>query len=149
MERHRFDHSDLAFGVFLVAVAIGTLIATRHLTFGSAAEMGPGYMPRVIATGLLGFGLYFTVKGLIKPAHRIAPVKLRPLFGILLAVGIFAFLVVKAGLALASLATIIVAGFASSETRPIENIIFGTVLAAAAVMLFVKALSLPVPIWPW
>jgi len=149
MEKPRFDHSDLLLGLFLIAVALGSLFATRHLTFGTAADMGPGYMPRVIAAGIFGFGLYFTVKGLIAPAHRIEPVKLRPLIGILASVAIFALLVVKAGLALASLATIIVAGFASSETRPIENILFGTVLAAAGVMLFVKALSLPVPIWPW
>jgi hypothetical protein len=149
MEKHRFDHSDLLLGVFLIAVAAGSYLATRHLTFGTAADMGPGYMPRVIAAGLFGFGLYFTVKGLIAPVHRIEAVKLRPLIGILAAVAIFAFLVAKAGLALTSLATIIVAGFASSETRPIENMLFGTALAAAAVMLFVKALSLPVPIWPW
>jgi hypothetical protein len=149
MEKQRFDHSDLALGIFLAAVAIGAFIATRRLSFGSAADMGPGYMPRMIAAGLLGFGLYFIVKSLRAPARRIDPVKLRPLIGILVAVGIFAFLVVKAGLALAALATIIIAGFASSETRPLENIVFGTALAAAAVMLFVKALSLPVPIWPW
>lgn len=149
MEKRRFDHSDLALGIFLAAVAIGTFIATRRLSIGTAADMGPGYMPRVIAAGLLGFGLYFILKGLRAPARRIDPVKLRPLIGILVAVGIFAFLVVKAGLALASLATIIIAGFASSETRAFENIVFGTALAAAAVMLFVKALSLPVPIWPW
>jgi hypothetical protein len=149
MEKHRFDHSDLLFGVFLVAVAIGAFILTRRLSFGTAADMGPGYMPRVIAAGLLGFGLYFIIKSLRAPARRIDPVKLRPLIGILVALGLFAFLVVKAGLALAALGTIIVAGFASGETRPIENIVFGAALAAAAVMLFVKALSLPVPIWPW
>jgi Tripartite tricarboxylate transporter TctB family len=149
MEKRRFDHADLLLGAFLVAVAIGTFYVTRRLTFGTAADMGPGYMPRVIAAGLLGFGLYFTVKGLRGPTHRIAPVKLRPLIGILLSVAVFALLVVTAGLALAAVATIIVAGFSSSETRPIENILFGTALAAAAVMLFVKALSLPVPIWPW
>ena len=149
MEKHRFDHSDLLFGIFLIAVAVGSFLATRHLTFGTAADMGPGYMPRVITAGLLAFGLYFMVKGLIAPARRIEAVKLRPLIGILAAVGIFAFLVIKAGLALAAVATIIVAGFASSETKPLENILFGGALAAAAVMLFVKALSLPVPIWPW
>jgi hypothetical protein len=149
MDKPRFDHSDLLFGAFLIAVAVGTYLATRHLTFGTAADMGPGYMPRVIAAGLLGFGLYFTVKGFVAPAHRIEGVKLRPLIGILAAVAVFAFLVIKAGLALASVATIIVAGLASSETRPIENILFGTALAAAAVLLFVKALSLPVSIWPW
>jgi Tripartite tricarboxylate transporter TctB family len=149
MDRRRFDQPDLLFGVFLVMVAAGTFVAARHLAVGTAAEMGPGYMPRVVATGVLGFGLYFTGRGLIAPARRIDPVKLRPLVGILASVAVFAVLVVTAGLALASLATIVAAGFASSETRPLENIVFGTALAAAAVMLFVKALSLPVPIWPW
>lgn len=149
MEKRRFDQPDLLFGLFLTAVAVVAFVATRRLAMGTVADMGPGYMPRVFAAGLLGFGLFFAGRGLIGPARKLDPVKLRPLVGILAAVAVFALLVVTAGLALASFVTILTAGFASSETRPLENILFGTALAAAAVMLFVKALSLPVPIWPW
>ena len=52
------------------------------------------------------------------------------------------------GLALSSFATILIASLATREARPIETLLFALGLSAAAVLLFVKALALPVPIWP-
>ena len=37
---------------------------------------------------------------------------------------------------------------ATREARPVETLLFALGLSAAAVLLFVKALALPVPIWP-
>lgn len=144
----RFDMPDLLFGLFLVLVATGALIATRTLTFGSAAEMGPGYMPRVVSLGLLGFGLFFTGRGLFGHWKGIERVHLRPILAIPASVAVFALLAVNAGLAIASLATVVVAGAASRESRLLEILLFGVVLSAAAVLLFVKLLALPVPVWP-
>ena len=64
MTRSRIDLQDLLFGLFLVAVAAGTLVATRNLVIGHAADMGPGYMPRVVALALMAFGLFFSGRGL-------------------------------------------------------------------------------------
>ena len=49
--------ADLLFGLFLVCLAIGVFWATRKLSVGSAAAMGPGYFPLAIAWGALGFGV--------------------------------------------------------------------------------------------
>ena len=51
--------ADLLFGLFLVCLAIGVFWATRKLSVGSAAAMGPGYFPLAIAWGALGFGVFF------------------------------------------------------------------------------------------
>jgi len=147
--RRRFDWPDLAFGAFLIAVATGTFIATRGLVGGTAADMGPGYMPRAIAAILLAFGLFFAGRGLVRGHVGIGPVQLRPILGVGAAVGIFALLIESAGLALASFAAILVAAAASRESRIGEVIVFGGAVAAGAVLLFVKALALPVSIWPW
>lgn len=145
----RVDLQDLLFGVFLVAVAVAATAATWKLRIGVAGNMGPGYMPRAISVGIAGFGLYFIVRGLVRPFHGIEPVRLRGVIGILASVAVFAVLAPTAGLAIATLATIIVAGFASAETRFVENLAFGVAIAAGAVLLFVKTLNLPVPAWPW
>lgn len=146
--QRRFDMPDLLFGLFLVLVATGALVATRKLTFGSAAEMGPGYMPRVVSLGLLGFGLFFTGRGLFGRWQGIERVHLRPLLAIPASVAVFALLATTAGLAIASFVTVAVAGAASRETRLMEILLFGAGLSAAAVLLFVKLLALPVPVWP-
>ncbi len=63
MTRLRLDWRDVLLGAFLVAVAAGALYATRTLSVGHAADMGPGYMPRVVSLALLGFGLFFLQRG--------------------------------------------------------------------------------------
>lgn len=149
MTRRRLDWPDLLFGAFLVALAAGTLFATRTLSGGTAAEMGPGYMPRAIALILMGFGLFFTGRGLLRSHAGIERVHLRPIIGICVSVGVFAILIEPAGLALASFAAIVLAAVASRESRFLEVILFGLAITAGAVLLFVKALALPVSIWPW
>ncbi len=58
----------------------------------------------------------------------------------------FALLIESARLAAASFASIILAALASRESRFFEVILF---VAAGVVLPFVKALALPVAIWPW
>jgi hypothetical protein len=148
MTRCRIDLQDLLFGLFLVAVAAGTLVATRKLVIGHAADMGPGYMPRVVALALMGFGLFFSGRGFWRMRVGIEPVQLRPLLAILASVGVFALTAERLGLAIASVAAVILASFATREGRLIEAVAFAIVLSGVAVLLFVKLLGLPIPIWP-
>jgi len=144
----RINWPDLLFGGFLILVAAGTLAATWKLAGGTAANMGPGYMPRVIAIALLGFGGFFSMRGLLSSHVGIERVQLRPLLAISISVGLFAFLVENFGLAAASLATVVIAAIGSRESRFLEIILFGLAMTVAAILLFVKVLALPVPIWP-
>jgi putative tricarboxylic transport membrane protein len=148
MTRSRIDLQDLLFGLFLVAVAAGTLVATRNLAIGHPADMGPGYMPRVVALALMGFGLFFSARGFWRMRVGIAPVQWRPLLAILASVGVFALTAERLGLAIASVVAVILASLATREGRPAETIAFAVVLSGAAVLLFVKLLGLPIPIWP-
>ena len=148
MMRSRIDLQDLLFGLFLVAVAAGTLVATRNLEVGHAADMGPGYMPRVVALALMAFGLFFSGRGFWRMRVGIAPVQLRPLLAILASVGVFALTAERLGLAIASVLAVILASFATREGRLVETVAFAVALSGAAVLLFVKVLGLPIPVWP-
>ncbi|MCU4182483.1 tripartite tricarboxylate transporter TctB family protein [Bosea sp. BH3] len=148
MTRRALDWRDLILGLFLVAVAAGALWMTRTLSIGSAADMGPGYMPRVVSLALLGFGLFFLVRGARHAGEAIQPVHLRPVLAVLLAVGVFALTAERLGLAISSVLTVLLAGFATRETRPIESVLFAIVLSGLAALLFIKVLALPVPLWP-
>ena len=132
MNARRTDWQDVLFGLFLIAVAAIALAATRTLSGGTAADMGPGYMPRAIRRPFVG----------------IAPVRLQPVLAITASVAVFALSATRFGLALSSFAAILIASLATREARPIETVLFAVGLTAAAVLLFVKALALPVPIWP-
>ena len=61
------------------------------------------------------------------------------LFGVLLPV---------MGLAITSVVVVVAAGFAAYDVRLKENAILALALAVFAVLLFVTALGLPIPVWP-
>ena len=149
MSGRRFDLRDVLLGAFLVALATFTTIATWNLRVGTAANMGAGYMPRAIAALVCAFGVFFLIRGALSPFQAIEPPKARSVIFLLGSVAAFALLVESTGLMLASIVTIVIAGMATRETRFLENVLFGGAMAAGSVLLFVKALSLPVPIWPW
>lgn len=148
MTGRALDWRDLILGLFLVAVASGALWTTRTLPVGNAADMGPGYMPRVVSLALLGFGLFFLGRGASRAGAAIEPVQARPLLAILSAVGVFALTAERFGLAIASVVTVLLAGLATRETRALESIGFALLLSALAALLFIKVLALPVPLWP-
>lgn len=146
--QRRFDWPDVLFGLFLILVATITLVATRRLAVGNAADMGPGYMPRVIGFAVAAFGLFFTGRGLIGAYQGVSAVRFRSLLCIAVSVAVFALLAERAGLVLAAFASVAVAAFATPEVRKVEALLFAAVMAAVAVLLFIKVLALPVPVWP-
>jgi len=148
MTRLRLDWQDVLLGAFLVAVAMGALYATRTLSVGHAADMGPGYMPRVVSLALLGFGLFFLARSARGVSVTIEAVRVQPLLAVLAAVGVFALTAERLGLAIVSVLTVLLAGLATRETRPLESIGFALLLSALAALLFIKVLALPVPLWP-
>jgi hypothetical protein len=147
--RSRIDLPDLAFGLFLIALGATALIATADLSIGRAGDMGPGYVPRWLALAIALFGVALAVRAVLARRVALPAVELRPLLLISAALGLFALLLPTAGLAIASVATIVCAGFAASDTRPVENILFAVAMTAFAIALFVVALGMPVAIWPW
>lgn len=150
MLKLRINLHDILFGGFLIAVAGAAMFVTRNLTVGTAANMGPGYMPLAVALIILGFGVFLIGRGLLAGhGQEMDAVHIRPIFAIFASVSVFALLAERVGLVLACLATIIVAGFGGSQFKIIESILFACVLTACSALLFVRVLKLPIPLWPW
>src|SRR5512134_3837890 len=104
--RQRGNAPDIAFGAFLIFLAVVALWETGALSVGSAADMGPGYVPRALAWILMGFGLAFAASG-ARAAYRALPrFDLRSCLMVLLSLAVFAVLLPKGGLALATFATL-------------------------------------------
>jgi hypothetical protein len=145
----RINIPDLAFAVFLVALGALAFGLASSLSVGTAAAMGPGYVPRGLTIIIMIYGLVLGVRAMFAGAVTFPSIEWRPLFLILGSVAVFAVLLPVAGLALTSFALVICAGFAAYDVRVRENAIAAVTLAAFAVVLFVVALGLPIPVWPW
>jgi putative tricarboxylic transport membrane protein len=98
----------------------------------------------VIAGALLVGGIVVAVIGMMGPRRTLVR---GPLF-ITLSVIVFAVAVRPLGLAIASYLSIVAAAAATPEVRWIEAIVWGAVLTAFCVLLFVVGLGLPFQVWP-
>lgn len=147
--RARGDVPELAFGLFLVALALFGLYATQGLSVGTASDMGPGYVPRALIWTILMSGLAFVAKGFLASAMQLPAFAWRPLLAILAAVAVFAVCFEWLGLIVAVVAAILVAGIAARPTQPHVLLPFGAGVAAFSALLFVKGLGLPLKLWPW
>ncbi len=145
--RLRFNQDTLS-GALCVAVAAVGLVAGHSLDMGTAAEMGPGYVPRLLCLGLLGMGLLIALIGLRSPGARPTPVAWRPLLVITGAVLVFAASLERLGLALAVILAVVIASLATPGARAREIVTAALVLAIAVVLIFVTGLGLPVPVLP-
>ena len=144
----RLNVPDLAFGVFLVALGALAFALASELTVGTAASMGPGYVPRGLALVIMVYGLVLGVRAAFTGQVPFPDIAWRPLILIAASVALFGILLPVAGLAVTSIVVVLCAGFASYDVRLHENAILALALAIFAVVLFVTVLGLPIPVWP-
>jgi hypothetical protein len=144
----RLNIPDLAFAAFLVALGALAFALASELSVGTAASMGPGYVPRGLSLLIMVYGAVLGVRAAFTGQQPFPDIAWRPLLLVSAAVALFAVLLPLGGLAMTSLAVVICAGFASYDVRFKENAVLAVALALFAVVLFVAVLGLPIPVWP-
>jgi putative tricarboxylic transport membrane protein len=144
----RVNIPDLAFAAFLVALGALAFALASELTVGTAAAMGPGYVPRGLAGIIMIYGVGLGLRAAFTGRQAFPVIAWRPLLLISAAVALFAVLLPIVGLALTSLVVVICSGLAAYDARLRENALLAVALAIFAVLLFVTALGLPIQVWP-
>jgi hypothetical protein len=146
-ERRRAIRSpqDFAGGVALLVIAGVALWATRDLG-GRFFGVGPGLLPRGVATLLGLIGLVLVTTSFLKDGEALGRWPLRGPILVFVAVMSFALTVRTVGLAVAGPLVALIGGAASPETRFKELIIFAIVVTALSIGLFRYVLNLPIPI---
>ncbi len=139
---------DLAGGLLLVAVGVLGWLLIRRLPMGTAFRMGPAYVPTMVSGLIAAVGVILAARSLLVRGPRLEAARTRPLAVVLGSFVLFGLLIEGAGLVLASLALVLVAGFAAREHRWKEAIVVGALLTAFAVIVFHVLLRLPMPVWP-
>jgi hypothetical protein len=125
--------------LFLLIGAAGLWLG-RDYEMGTAARMGPGYMPRVLSGGLVVFGLVVGLRAVALRGPAIEPVVWRPNVLILGAILSFVFLIESAGLAIATFVVTVLSARAAADSRVRETIVLGIFLATFCVVVFIYAL---------
>ena len=138
---------DLGAGaVFLLIGAAGAYFG-NDLAFGTAARMGPGYFPVLLSWLIIIIGVIVAFRGVTIEGPPIEPVQLRPMLFVVAAILMFGYLIDALGLGLTAITLTVVAAYARRDASFSEALLLGAALAIFAVLVFVYALSQPLPAW--
>lgn len=145
----RGSRPDLLASAIFIGLGVLVLWSTRDLTVGSAAMMGPGYMPRVIGSLTVILGLVVGLIGLFKGGEPIGTLQLRPLLILLASVAGFALAAESAGFIIAAAGLIIFGSMADREWRVREVLISSTLLTLFGLVVFIYGLDVQMPVGPF
>lgn len=141
---------DFWTGIIFLFFGLGAVILGLDYEMGTAGRMGPAYFPTVLGGLLTLIGAIAVVRSLLRPGEAVSKFYIKELVIILSAVLLFGFLMRGAGLVPAVLVIIMLSAYASPKFRLGQAALLAGGLAIFAVVVFVKLLGLPMPIFgPW
>lgn len=143
-----FKQQDFVSGLLLGSVGAAGLFFARHYPIGTASEMGPGYFPMGLSSGILIVGLLLITKSLLTGDLLIERIHLRSVGFVVLAMVAFGLTIERAGLAVATCLLISIGSLGGHEARAREVLLVYICLTAAAAALFIIGLGLPIRIFP-
>lgn len=144
----RGDRPDLLTALIFIATGALGLFMARALDGGTAAQMGPGFLPRVVCVLLILVGLAVGLPALRRPLVLIEPVKVRPVVVILLSIVGFGLAVTYFGFVLASLWLILSSALADPGGKLRQTLLLAGGLTVFGALVFVYGLGVQVPLWP-
>ena len=144
------DPKDFWSGVIFVIFGLAAVIIGRDYSMGSAGRMGPAYFPTILGALLTLIGVIGVVRSMIKSGSPVGRIAIREIILVMLSVVLFGLMVRGAGLALSVVAVVMVSGYASIKFKVGPYLAVAVGMAVFCVLLFVKALGLPMPMFgPW
>ena len=139
--------ADLWAGLLFASLGTLSLWVGADYSLGVASRIGPGYLPRLLGILMAGLGAFLVVRSAWTRESIDATVAWRPVALVLDSVVAFALVFEASDLVPAILVSVGIANYAMAENRWMTAVVLGALLAFFAWALFVKALSLPLPVW--
>jgi len=140
---------DFAAGVLFLVLGVFVLYELADVRLGTAMRMGPAYIPSLLAWGLIVTGGLIAIRAFLTSGASLDRWAWKPLLLVCGGTAIFGLVVPQLGLFLASIAITFVVSFGSKGMTIWKALAYGILLAAAAGILFIGVLGLPMRLWPW
>lgn len=142
---------DFWSGLMFLVVGIGFAWGATSYSFGNSARPGPGYFPFGLGVLLALLGAIVLFKALTietEDGERIGHFAWKPLIVILVSVGVFGAILPRLGLLISLPLLVAMSSWASDEFSWKATVINAVVLTAMSWVIFVKGLSLTIPVLP-
>jgi len=134
-------------GIALVGICSFVLWAIADLDPGTIKFMGPAMFPRSLAIMLGIGGVILVGDSLLRDGEALAQWSLRGPIMVNAGILLFALTIRHFGLAVAGMLALGVSGFATSEARPREVIVFAAAITLGCIILFRYLLDMAVPVF--
>lgn len=145
------SQKDFWSGLMFVAVGVAFAWGATEYSFGNSARPGPGYFPFGLGVMLAILGGMVMFKALTIETADGEPVGAfawKPLLIVLASVAVFGVLLPRVGMLIALPLLVISSSLASDEFSWKGAIINAVVLTALSWVVFIKGLSLTIPLLP-
>lgn len=139
---------DFWAGLMFIAFGLFFLFVARNYKMGSLTRMGPAYFPTVLSSLMAAIGCIVLFQSLVLKGEKMPAMSFRPISIIVLSLLLFGYLLEPIGLALALVLLVVTSAFAGHEFKIKEVVILSVGMMILSVLVFVKGLGLPFPIWP-
>ena len=139
---------DFWAGLMFIGFGVFFMVVSRNYQMGSAVRMGPAYFPSVLGGIMAVLGGIVLFQSLIVKGAPFPKLSFKPIFYISLALILFGYLLKPLGFILALVLMVFVSAFGGHEFKAKEVGILTVVLIIFSVLVFVKGLTLPFPLWP-
>jgi len=138
---------DFWTGIIYLAVGVGAAVMAQRYTFGTAARMGPGYFPTVVALLLTLVGAVILGRSFLSEGEAVGHPAWRGMALVLGSIVAFGYLLNRAGFLIA--ATILLVGSAAASER--FRLAWLPLLGMAGliifcVLVFAFGLTIPIPL---
>lgn len=140
--------TDLVAGLVVVAGCAAAAWISVDYGLGSPRRMGAGAFPFVVSLLGITFGAVIAVRAVLWPEQVDAPVRWRRLFFVSAAFLLFAAAIEPLGLFLTIPAVTILGAMADPKARAWESLLLGIGLSIGIWVIFVRLLSLGIPLLP-
>ena len=145
------SEKDFWSGLMFIVVGLGFAWGATEYNFGSSARPGPAYFPFGLGVLMAVLGAMVLFKALtfeVEGGDKIGAWAWRPLLIIVVAVAGFGVILPKLGMIISLPLLVFVAAQAGDEFRWKEALINAAVITLMSWGIFIKGLSLTIPLWP-
>jgi hypothetical protein len=115
---------------------------------GTAVRMGPAYFPIMLGGLLALLGAFVFIASFAIDGPPLPHMNMRPLVLISVACVVYGYVMKPLGLVIATACLVYISAFGGHEFNWKEVTILYVILIIFSVLVFVKGLTLPFPLWP-
>lgn len=145
------SQKDFWSGLMFIVVGLGFAWGATNYSFGSSARPGPGYFP-------FGLGLLMAILGAVvlftaltvetEDGDPVGKFAFKPLLIVMASVALFGFLLPRLGMLVSLPILIVMVSLAGDEFHWKDAVISVVVLTLGSWLIFIKGLSLVIPVLP-